>query len=72
MSSRPKHPIKELEAVLKEAEGKGWLVTKGKKYFMMWCSCAKKHKKSLKLTPSTRTYKKNLMGELRRATCWED
>lgn len=30
--SRPKHPRKELEALLKEAEAKGWRVVKGSKY----------------------------------------
>lgn len=37
---RPKHPRKELEAVLKEAEGKGWRVVKGSKYFKMYRPCA--------------------------------
>lgn len=71
MPTRPRHPRKELEAVLEEAEGQGWRVEKGRKYFKMWCSCPQKHKKTVKLTPSDSNYKRNLMGELRRATCWE-
>jgi hypothetical protein len=71
--SRPKHPIKELETVLKEAEAKGWRVEKGKKYFKIWCPkrCGK-HWKTVKLTPSGGTYLQNLIGQLQRATCWGD
>jgi hypothetical protein len=69
--SRPRHPIKELEAVLKEAEEKGWRVEKGKKYFKMWCpaSCGR-HWKTVKLTPSGGDYLRNLIGQLNRSTCW--
>ena len=68
---RPQHPIKELEEVLAHAERKGWTVTKGKKYFIMWCPCGR-HMKTVKCTPSGNDYKRNLLGQLRRATCWDD
>lgn len=68
---RPKHPKKELEAVLSEAERKGWRVDKGKKYFKMWCPCAAKHLKTVKISPSDPNYKQQLLGQLGRATCWE-
>jgi hypothetical protein len=72
MSSRPRHKIKELEALLKEAEGKAWKVTKGKKYFKMWCPCKKMHRKTVHLSPSDPNYERNLRGELRRGTCWTE
>lgn len=71
MPTRPRHPRKELEVVLEEAEDRGWRVEKGKRYYKMWCPCPGKHKKTVKVTPSDPNYKRNLMGELRRATCWE-
>jgi hypothetical protein len=61
---------KELEAVRQEARGKGWRVERGKKYYKMWCPCGK-HMKTVKLTPSDPNYVRNLLGQLRRATCWD-
>lgn len=69
---RPKHPKKELEAVLKAAEAQSWIVTKAKKYFKMKCGCPDKHSKSVHLTPSDPKYLKNLLGQLARATCWKE
>lgn len=71
MAGRQRHQNGELEDVLLEAEQKGWRVTRGKRYFMMWCPCVVKHKKTVRLTPSGRNYKRNLLGELKRSTCWE-
>ena len=68
---RPQHQVKELEEVLIAAERKGWAVDKGKKYFKMKCPCGE-HTKTVKCTPSGNNYKRNLLGQLRRATCWED
>lgn len=69
---RPKHPIKELEALLREAEAKGWRVTKGRKYYALWCSCPGKHWKTVHLTPSDINYERHLRGKLKRDTCWEE
>lgn len=68
--SRPKHPRPELEALLKEAEAKGWQVVKGRKYFKMSCPCADKHLTWVHLTPG-QYYVNHLRGLLRRDTCWE-
>ena len=68
--ARPKHQTKELEALLREAEAKGWRVEKGGKYFKMYCPCAKRHKQIVHLTPSNPRYEQNLRGHLNRATCW--
>jgi hypothetical protein len=37
----------------------------------MWCPCGK-HWKTVKLTPSDPNYVRNLLGQLRRATCWDE
>jgi len=70
MGRRPRHQVASLEAVLREAEHKGWTVTKGSKYFKMYCPCSNKHFKTVHLTPSSPSYEKNLRGRLQRATCW--
>lgn len=50
--SRPRHPKKDIEAVLREAESRGWVVSKGKTYYKALCTCPAKHMKlSIKLTP---------------------
>lgn len=71
MSGRPKHPRKELEAVLRAAESQGWAIVKTT-YFKMRCPCEDKHAKTVHLTPSNPRYLMNLLGQLRRATCWKD
>ena len=48
---RPRHPRKELEALLKEAETKAWRVVKGSKYFKMSCPCSDEHWTTVHLTP---------------------
>jgi len=72
MSPRPKHSVKELEAVLQEAERKGWRIDGGgKDYFKMKCPCSDKHLRMVHLTPRG-NYTKNLIRWLKRRTCWED
>lgn len=68
---RPRHPRKELEAILRQAEEKGWRVEKGKGYYKMKCPCPLKHLKSCRLTPSNANYARRLLEELGRM-CWED
>jgi hypothetical protein len=62
---------KALKAIRREAELKGWRVTRGKGYYKMWCPCGR-HMKTVKLTPSDPGYPRNLLGQLRRATCWDE
>jgi hypothetical protein len=62
---------KELAAIRQEASDKGWRVERGKRYYKMWCPCGK-HMKTVKLTPSDPNYVRNLLGQLRRATCWDE
>ena len=68
--TRPRHRVKELEAVLKEAEAKGWRVELGKKYWKMYCPNGCKCKKTVKCTPSDPHYETNLRHFLDRETCW--
>lgn len=69
MPSRPKHPNKELEAVLADAETRRWKVKKGAKYFQVRCPCGK-HQRWVHLTPSNPRYELNLRGWLKRTGCW--
>lgn len=70
MGERPKHPTKELEAILKEAESRGWSFTKGKRYYKGRCSCEGKHLHTVKLTPSDPKYPLNLRKWFER-NCWK-
>jgi hypothetical protein len=68
--TRPKHPDKNIEAVLQEAEGHGW-VKKGRAYFRALCTCGKGHAKwSIHLTPSNPNYARDLYAWFRRQECW--
>ncbi len=70
---RPRHPDKHLEALLKEAELRGWRVEKGKKYYKMYCPApCGQHLKTVKLTPSNPNYERECRNQLARATCWDE
>lgn len=67
---RPRHQDKHLEELLRDLEKARWRVTKGKGYFKAYCPCGK-HKRFVHLTPSGRNYQRDLVGWLKRETCWE-
>ncbi|WDZ89942.1 hypothetical protein [Nocardiopsis sp. HUAS JQ3] len=69
---RPRHPNKDLESALRAAEARQWRVERRKKYYKMYCPCPEKHFKTVKLTLSGANHLKDLLGQLRRATCWEE
>jgi hypothetical protein len=69
--TRPKHPDKDLEALLRSLESAGWRIEKGRKYFKGYCPCGD-HKKTIHVTPSDPGYRRHLVGWLRRETCWEE
>lgn len=70
---RSHHKDKDLEQILKEAERKDWTVTGGgNRYFKMKCPNACKCMKMVHCTPSGANYKRNLVAQLARATCWEE
>lgn len=68
--ARERHKVKELEYVLKEAEDKGWRVERASRYWKMYCPNECKCFKTVKCTPSDPNYRINLLGQLKRATCW--
>jgi hypothetical protein len=72
VGDRPKHQAKEIEALMREAEARGWVFTKGQRYFKGKCSCAGKHMKTIKLTPSDPNYLLNTRKWLERQSCWKD
>ena len=69
--AKPKPKLTDIAAVLKEAQNQGWRVERRSKYYKMLCPCPDKHWKTVHLTPSGRNYVLNLVGQLRRATCWD-
>lgn len=68
---RPRHPNKELEALICDVETHGWRVMKAKKYYKAYCPCDHEHMKIVHLTPSGRMYLVNLRKWFERQTCWE-
>ena len=73
LGARPRHQNNEFEAVLKDMELRGWIVTKGKGYFI--ATCPPPHArcfKTVELTPSDPSYLRNLRGWLRRSECWKE
>ncbi len=71
VSPRHRHTVKEIEALLRSLESQGWRVKKDRKYYKAYCPCGL-HKKTVHLTPSTTGYLRNLVGWLRRETCWKE
>ena len=71
MGERPRHPIKEWEALIRRAEAAGWRTTRGKKYFLIWCPCGQHHR-SIPLTPSVGGTLRNVTKWLERQPCWKE
>jgi len=69
--TRPRHPIRELEAILRSLERQHWRVDRGSGYYVCKCPCPAKHMKTVHLTPR-RAYERNLRNWLARYTCWEE
>jgi hypothetical protein len=71
--SRHRHKDKDLEHIIRVAEDQGWTVTGGgDRYFKMKCPCPDKCMKMVNCTPSGANYTRNLVGQLKRATCWKE
>lgn len=68
---RPKHPNKDIESVIRDAEEEGWEFSKGKKYFRAACPCGG-HLKWIHLTPSGSRYVTNLVAWFERQPCWKE
>lgn len=73
VARRPRHPDKDLEAVLRSAEKQDWTVTKRPRgYFKMKCPCDEGHAKTVHLSPSNPKYHLQLVNQLKRSTCWRE
>lgn len=70
MGQRPRHQDKDLEQLLRDLEANNWRVTKGKKYYKVYCPCGI-HQRTVKNTPSDPSYECNVRGWLGRTGCWE-
>jgi hypothetical protein len=72
VGDRPKSKNQDIEALLREAESRGWVFTKNPNgYYKGKCGCPGKHVKSVHLTPSDRRYVLNARKWFER-TCWKD
>lgn len=68
--NRPRHPNKEIEAVICAIEAQGWRVMKARKYYKTYCPCDLEHMHIIHLTPSGRMYVVNLRKWYERQPCW--
>jgi hypothetical protein len=71
LAPRPKHPDKDLEALIRSLEEQGWTVTKGKRYYKARCSCGDAHSKTIHVTPQE-NYNNKIRTRLRNHTCWKE
>ena len=63
------HPNKELQALLLELDDAGWRITKGSRYYKVFCPCREHPPVNIHLTPSNRYYLNNIRKHLIRHTC---
>jgi len=71
VGDRPKHPKKDIEALMREAEDRGWVFERGNGYYKGKCGCEGKHIKTIHLSPSNPRYVLNAQKWFER-TCWKD
>jgi hypothetical protein len=57
--------------LLKDAEARGWTVSKDKKYFKAKCDCPSKCYETIHLTPSDPNYGKNKRNKMAKCENWE-
>ena len=67
---RPRHPKKEWERLLRDAEVRGHRVTKKRGYFRVWCRCGD-NVESIPLSPSGCRTLLNKTKRLQGWSCWE-
>lgn len=68
--TRPRHPDKEIEDVLRQAENHGWTFGLGNGYWKGRCGCGT-HLKSVAKTPSGGYYVNRLLQWFKR-NCWPE
>jgi hypothetical protein len=67
---RQRHPDQDYERLLRDAEARGWRVSRGKGYFKALCGCPDKHWVSVVLTPSGSRTLVNTRKRFERSACW--
>lgn len=70
--ARDRHPKQDYESLLREAEQRGWRITRGKGYFRCLCPCADKHWVRVVLTPSGSRTLLNTRKDFERCSCWKE
>jgi hypothetical protein len=66
---RPRHPRRELEDLLADAEEHGWRIERRRKYYRGFCPCGR-HAKTIHVTPSNPRYALDLAKAFERLECW--
>lgn len=70
MADRPRHPKKQLEDLIRIAEGQGWTFTKGRKYFTGRCPCGL-CSETVHLSPSNPNYARNKLNKMKKCPKWQ-
>ena len=65
-TQRPRHTKRDYEALLQEAEGDGWRVTKNKRHFQALCPWACKCIVTVSATPSAQGALKKVRADINR------
>jgi hypothetical protein len=68
VARRPRHPNKDIEQVMRQAEEQGWRFIR-RTYFVGYCPCGS-HLRTIHLTPADPNYGGKLASWFRRQTCW--
>lgn len=67
---RPRHPVKEFERLLRDAEERGWRIKRHKGYFRALCPEPCECSRSVALTPSGSRTLLNTRKKLERCVGW--
>lgn len=70
--ARDRHSKPDFEKLLREAEAKGWRVSRDNRYFKCLCPCAEKHWVKVVLSPSSSRSLINTRKEFERKSCWKE
>lgn len=71
MGGRPRHPDQDLEALIRDAEKRGWRVSKERKYYKAYCPCPNKCFEMIHMTPKG-NYAKNKRNKMSKCPAWNE
>ncbi|MFW6087154.1 MAG: hypothetical protein ACODAG_08120 [Myxococcota bacterium] len=69
---RPRHPKPDLEQLLRDAEERGWRITKKGKYYKALCPCPAKCMETVHLSPSDPKYATNKRNKMSKCEHWKE